>query len=76
MPLEWSEHRNCVTLGFPGCGCVGVSHRRRRKATGAGVVEPVDKGFWGHFQVVWLGSSVNFGVCCALISVVHSSVDS
>ena len=45
VPMEWCEHRNCVTLGFPGCGCVCVKHRRRRKATGAGVVEPVDEGF-------------------------------
>ncbi len=34
-----------MILGFPSCGCVGVSHRRRRTATGVGVVEPVDKGF-------------------------------
>ncbi len=60
----------CVTLGFLGCGCVGVSHRRRRKATGVGVVELVDKGFqrgwkgsfWWHFQVVWL-VAVSILVC-------------
>ena len=61
MPLEWSEHRNCVTLGFPGCGCVGVSHRRTRKATGAGVVEPVDKAFEGGERRAFGGVSKSFG---------------
>ncbi len=29
----------------------------------------------GRFQVVWLGSYVNFGVCCVLYVVLHSSVN-
>jgi hypothetical protein len=49
-----------VTLGFPGCGCVGVSHRRRRKATGAGVEEPVDEGFQRGERGAFGGISKSF----------------
>jgi hypothetical protein len=37
----------------------------------------VNKGsFWWRFQVVWLGGSVDFGVCCVLVGVLHSIVNS